>query len=380
MTKLKPHGDYENGVKVTEGQVDEIAEALETTTSDETKMMQDISKTGVAYNPETEMTEVMSMVSVDSETGLASFDVASKEVDSPTLEELLNDENADIIKDIKVSDATYQKAGELFDLKDVKMVTQLIEAIKRYKRGEKFDYYAALPPMLKNLVINMTHAGVSKKQAAEDILKIAADDLGIQQSHVDFVDMMKSELQLPNMTEMYADYLKERIEVGYEKLAKKFEEAGAVKKAKLYRDVITEFRSTYKFDKLFEFVESNKPFVRRLHKEIKKWERYVREFNYKYKESRFTITDIHLIINSMMRALETTIDIDDAKKVLVLIVKSTQNCDSNDVVQHTYMYYLVYNFICLDHVAPGKSEFMDEFKSNIVRLVDLIKTIEKEKV
>ena len=378
---IEPIGDYGDPVKITEEEVNEIAEALETTTSDETKIMQDISKNGVSYNKETNMTEVISEATADPETGLYSFKPVSNENNSKTLADLLEDENGDIVNDINITDDTYQKAGDMFNIKDIKVCMDIINIVKRFKSGEKFDYYSELPHTLKQLAVNMAMgSGVSKKEAAKDILTMASQDLGIEQSSLDFNQMVKKELELPNMTEMYAEFLQERIEKGYEEIAQKLETAGQPEKAEAYRDIIDAFKDTYTFDRLFAFANENKSFVRKLKKEIKRYERWVTDFNYKYKGSKFTIFDITLIINSIMRALETTLDIDQAKKIMVLIAKSVQNYDSNNVVDHSYMFYLIYHFTTLDHVAPGKSEFTDTFKSNIVKLAQLIETIENEKV
>ena len=152
VQRILPHGEYENPVKITEEQVDEIAKELETTTSDETKAMQEISQNGVSFNEETNMTEVIAEATADSVTGLYSFKPASKENDSRTLAELLEDENADVINDIKITDETYQKAGDMFNIKDIKTCMDIINVVKRFKSGEKFDYYAELPSTLKNLV------------------------------------------------------------------------------------------------------------------------------------------------------------------------------------------------------------------------------------
>jgi hypothetical protein len=378
---LESLGNYENSVKITESDVDKIGSELETTTSDETKLMQDISKNSDAYNKETGMHEAIAYATVDSESGLMEYKPMDKEVSGPSLSELLDGDSDDVLSDIKVSEETYKKAGEMFNLKDAKEALAIVGVVKRFKQGEKFDYYAELPTMLKTLAANMaTGAGITKKEAAKDLLQLAAQDLELEQGSIDFIDMIKKECDLPNMTEMYAEFLQERIEVGYEKIAQQLDEAGKVEKAATYRAIIQEFKYTYGLDKLFDFANNNKSFVRKLKKEIKRWERYVTDFNYKYKVSDFSIIDISLIINSTMRSLESELTLDEAKKIMVLILKSLQNHDSTNVVEHSYAYYLIYNFITLDHVAPGSSKFMDIFRDNVLKLAQLIAFIENEKV
>ena len=313
-------------------------------------------------------------VSADNETGLVSIGpIGSKE--SPSITDVLEG-NGDLTDTIRMDEETEKDIKSFFTLKDSNEVKEILDILKRYKKGEKVKYNE-LPPTLKNMASMMAAQTNNKQEATNDLLKFVLNNLALDQGVVDFNNMLQKEMSdVPEMFEMYGDTLREKFEVEYKKKAESVEDPKV--KEKLLK-VSEEFTASYDFKRLFKFVDENHSFVRKLKKEIKRIDRWITSMNYKYMYNNFGQHNIKLIIMPILRAFRDKPQLvteDDAKKILVLICKVCQNMNPDIVWEHCYMYYVIEHFLSLDHMREDKDNFLIEFKANIVKLVEKIHEIE----
>lgn len=395
---LKPYGEYEDSVKLTDEQLKQVAEAAESQKNPTNDLMRDIKSGKKEVEVSEGLKSTVCNMSINGDTGTFDLKPIDKENSSLTLEELEDVDGEEILSKVKISDSQIDELSSMYGVDDFEETMKFMEIVKKCDAGEKVKF-EDLPPMFQKIARTLaSSAGVPVNEAATDMAKMALNDLKHSQIYTDYNNLVKKELDIPNLTEMFAETLQDNIENGFEKKAQEcidkvneIESLGEgatdkqranvpklLKRAETYRAIIAEFKHTYMLDKLSDFVANNKTFVKKLRKEVKRYERWVTDFNYKYKGSKFTIQDITLIINSLMREFETSelkLTLDEAKGIMILISKQVQNYNANDPVEHAYMFYLVYNFISLNYIAPGKSKFMDEFKERIVDLVHQIRKL-----
>lgn len=355
---------------MTNEQMESIAKSLESNKSEEITRLEEAqteSKTATDVRP------FYANVTVDNESGLARL-MPVQENTAPSLSDVLEGK-AKLEDTIKMNDQTQRDIESLFDTQDVSEAMAIMEVLKRAKNGEKVKF-EELPRTLKKPASVMAQL-TNKQEATKDLLQFALNNIAFDQASTDFNDMLQKELaDIPDVIEMYGDSLKNKFENEYKERAEK-EENPKVKENLL--SVSREFTESYTFERVFDFIENNKSFVRKLNKEVKRYKRWVTDFNYKYQYSTFSQHNIELIINPMLRSLETEIDIDDAKKVLILISKVCQNMSAENVGEHAYMYYIVEHFLALDHIREGQDTFLSDFKTTVVKLVNRIHEIENEK-
>lgn len=358
--------------KLTMEQLEEISKSLDNNRPEEVKRLEE-AQAESKLSEEIETKLFYTNVTINNDTGLAELSPV-KENTAPSLTDVLEG-NADLQDTIKMNDQTQKDIETLFNIEDESEALLIMDILKRGKKGEKIKY-EELPRSLKTMASMMAQVS-NKQEATRDIIKFALNNISFEQASADFNDMLQKEMQsIPEVIEMYGDSLKDKFENEYKERAEK-EENPKIKENLLA--VSREFTESYTFNRIFEFIENNKSFVRKLKKEIKRYHRWVTDFNYKYNTSKFSQHNIELIVNPMYRALKTEIDIDDALKVLVLISKVCQNMTPDKVEEHAYMYYIVEHFLALDHIKEGKDNFLSDFKVNIVKLVNKIHEIENEK-
>lgn len=357
--------------KLTQEQFEQVAKTLQENQPPEIAILQESQEEAV-INQETPK-EFYANVTVDNETGLTSIKPI-EENKSPSIKEVLEGDG-ELVDTIRMDEQTEKDIESFFNIKNVNEVKDIMNVLQRFRKGEKVKYND-LPPSLKSMASMMAAQTNNKQEATNDLLKFALNNLALDQGTLDFNEMLQKEMeQVPDMFEMYGDSLKEKFEVEYRQKAE--EQDNPEIKEKLLK-VSDEFTESYNFKRLFDFVDNNHSFVRKLKKEIKRIDRWITSMNYKYMYNNYNQHNIKLIIMPILRAFRDNQSVteDDAKKILVLICKVCQNMNPDIVWEHCYMYYIIEHFLSLDHMREDKDTFLLEFKDNILKLIDKIHEIE----
>ena len=359
--------------KLTQQQFEDVARTLAENEPPEIAILKESQAIPADEKPK----EFFAKVSVDNETGLTA--IAPIEPNkSPSLTDVLNGD-ADLVDTIRMDEKTEKDVETFFNVKDITEVKSILDVLNRSRRGEKVKY-SELPPSLKNMASMMAAQTNNKQEATNDLLKFALNNLALDQGTLDFNEMLQKELsEAPDMFSMYGDSLKEKFEVEYKAKAELATDPKV--KENLLR-VSEEFTESYNFKRLFDFVDNNHSFVRKLHKEVKRINRWITDMNYKYQHNNFNQHNIKLIINPILRAFRDNPDVtlEDAQKILIIIAKVCQNMNPDVVWEHCYMYYIIEHFLSLDHMIDDKDNFLVEFKNNILKLINKIHEIENSKV
>lgn len=311
--------------------------------------------------------------------------------------EILVTETEDIHKDtdLSITDIAEGKLGEKneeaftenvknaitnqFELSDAE-VGDLLTVIMRYKAGEQFSVYNALPLTIKNLVNKLAmESGASRNQYnmfATMIIEQFINDANIDQEFVDFQKSLEQELKIPSVIDMYTEHLKERMEVKVLESADRLQEEYP-EKAETLRQISKVFTESYKLNRLKEYFDSNAKLRRKIATYANQCNRYCGDFNYKIKDSQYKINDPSIMVRALNKVLPNDITTEDVKKFVVLFCKSCENLDASNIVDCAYMYYTVKNIVTLEYSDEVKTDFSKELISNIIDLINYIKEDEK---
>lgn len=363
-------------LELTDEQVEEIVATLHPKTEEAETV--ETEGDGVPYNVlnKGNLIKTQVKVSIDPETGMQMVEgVAENENKKDiSLSDVLDGED-----ELKLATITEDTCKELEDLGLSEEDTQkLYSIILRYKAKEKFNIYNELPTTIKNMVDNLAMSKNPRvlSEVSKNILEFFINQLHMEQEFIDLQESLKKELDIPGVVDMYAEHLIKSMEVD---LIKKAEEIEATdpEKAKQLRHVSTTFTDTYKFTLQKLELDNNPKIVKKINKDLKKFNRHCMEFNYKYQNSKFKITDVSLLVNCLSRHLGEDISVEDIKKFVLLFTNICRNMSDKNIIEHTFMYYTIKNILTIEHLQKD-NEFYTNMISDITDIINRIKEIEKE--
>lgn len=373
----------DNMNKLSDKEVDNIIDTLKESVSEDVKRLRDIKGSDHSYPYNTinkpELMEGEVLMEINPITGeqkiLCNAEQAQPKSDI-SVSNIVEGTDIEKLDTATINKDTFDKLNDMgLSEEDTLALTNVI---MRKMKGEKFSIYKELPQSVKNIVRAMCGSNnITQLQACSEIvIDQFIGELKIEQEFIDFQDTLKKEMNIPDLMDMYGDYLKESMEV---KLLEKAEELESTspEKAQTLREISAAYSDSYTFARQLKVFYNNEKECRRLDKELKKYDRYCTDFNYKYKNSKFKINDIKLLAHTLDRLFKDEVSIVSIKKFVILLCRITRNMDSSNVVDHSFMYYSVKNILSLDYIDIN-SELYITLKNNIKQVIDLIEKKEVE--
>lgn len=363
--------------------VDTIIDTLSENVSEDIKHLREIKGSDNSYPYNTinkpELMEGEALMEINPITGeqkIIGTGVEAQPKAEVSVSNIVDGEDVNILDSATINEETIKKLDEMGMSEEDTL--KLTNVIMRKVKGEKFSIYKELPQSVKNMVRSMCGSNnINQLQACSEIvIDQFISELKIEQEFIDFQDTLKKEMNIPDLMDMYGDYLKESMEV---KLLEKANELDATEpeKAQLLREISAAYSDSYTLVRQLKVFYNNEKECRRLDKELKKYDRYCTDFNYKYKNSKFKINDIKLVAHTLDRLFNGEVSIATIKKFVILLCRITRNMDSSNVVEHSFMYYSVKNILSLDYIDIN-SELYITLKNNIKVILDLIEKKEVE--
>lgn len=289
------------------------------------------------------------------------------------------------------------------------------EVALRYRSGEKFNYYAAMPEKIKTMIrqlafqVSAESGGVGNHNIssmysviAEQMLSEFMDNNELDDIFVDFDKSIKDAVRMPTASDMYLENMKDTMVNHLEELAQTVEDEDP-EKAKLLRSVKNAYIDSYSFDRMIEAYKTNGRVRKAVRRDVDKVGRYCDEYNFRNNKSTFKMSDCNVVILALRKILiedpktENFIynediegsnkpmdyelnDIDeiDVAKFVILMCKSSENLDPYNLTDAAYMYYSMKNIIMLMDSDQTKTPFAAELISNIINVIKLIRTTEGE--
>ena len=338
-------------------------------------------KANILYAPETGEQKIVSTEDEEFE----------ETVDEDTFEDLLRDieegkikvetDNSPITKEELKENITVfnPKDDSKFDISD-ESLEALLKIANRKMNKEEFNVYKELPQEIKNMIdktIGVEAANVTsneiryfKNSIAEQLLNDFIMNITINRAKSDLNKEIESVFNegLKDITEESVKYTEERNKQ-YRAQVEAMEDQG--KRAKLLA-VLDTMDSAYDLNDLKEFAKTCK---------LKKYDiedpkRYFRDFHDKYKDSTYNIYDIKLTLTPLTNKI-----VDNEKYTekdiiafLVCFCKYVMNFNVEDTINHTFMYYVIYNIIIMGSNTSEKTIYKSNiFADNIREVIDNLK-------
>lgn len=311
----------------------------------------------------------------------ADFDLLEKEAEElPTVN--LIDIAIDGIKsgDINV-DQISDNCKDIFPGCSKDDIIQVINIAKRYKDGEDFSIFGAMPDNLKKIIrlqagtLNKSDINLCAKMLIEEFCT-EVFSVTMEKECIDFNAAIKEALSIPDITTLYTEHIKEKMEVDLinkaDALQEEFPNA-----AKVLRDCSAAFTDSHTFSKMREAIKGK--VKRKLYKDNDFYNRYCNEFNTKNEKSKFKINDI-FEVGRVLSLLSPVIGIDDEdiKMFVILLCKTCSNMDSNNTADGIFMYYSIRNILNMEHhdLLSPISKKPDGFDADVIsNIQSLIKDI-----
>jgi hypothetical protein len=383
--------------KLTGEQVEQINEVIEESVK-ENKELSSIkempSNNGVEENEgNTEEGEMkLAQINIDPNTGEHRIIKTIEDedtVDSQTFEELVADiESGKIKVDTDNSPITEKELKDIVELDEDGNIDftneeykTLLSIVNRRQNGEDFNIYKLLPNPIKK-VINET-IGISEDSSivtkeirtirnsmAESYIDQYIINASIARARGDLNKEMESLFKdtQQDIAEYTVGYTAERNRAYREQVEAMEDEE---QKEKLLK-ILDTIDSAYSLDPLKEFAKNCK---------IKKYDlenpkNYFRDFINKYSKSEYNIYDIKLTLPILERKIVDNEKYNNADVVafLVCFCKYIRNFNSDNIVEHSFMYYVIYNIVLMDANTSEKTiEVSNIFANNIKEVMDNLK-------
>lgn len=305
-----------------------------------------------------------------------------------SFEEMLADDSIEVddidiekveIKDETIKDITNAMfANTTLSIKDFEMIRA---AVERFKKGEKFSYYTAMPEIIKTQINSSIGAEMSSKMGnfvkegrnymastllqeivSSEVMNVATYDYqkNIRKAMDKGVKEMKEDKYWSDIKSYFMDKLP--------KIAEEFADKGEKDKAEKCTAIRNAFIESYTFKEMRELYAKHKIKVKKIM--LEKFKRTCMEFNVKYQKSQNIIQDVQLIERALDRHAAKKFDMVVINEFICVFILYTQmkNMDPNNIVDHTFMYYFIQNILTLDYYDKNNekdAEFHDQLINNI---------------
>ena len=374
--------------ELKESDIDAIAEVLAANVNEDIQKLRNMpSNQGIETNPipleeRQPVTEVEANVSIDNRTGefrLMDMNGVPKDA-NVTLSDIVGEETFDLDQIEITQNMVKTKIGPQYnngkEMSD-EDATQLFEVMMRFKKGEKFNVYNDLPESIKKPIDKMAMEagfGASKNDIAKLVVNQFMSDMQIDKAFIEFNDAIQKELKLMNFTEMYSEHRVEVMEVQLLESANRIESVDP-EKAEMLRNISKVFTDTYMMSTMKNALNNRKN--RQFIKDTSKYSKICRSFNSKYEKSQFKINNVLLLFEVLNRrfADNTEITENDIMRFVMLFCRECEMKDSNNILDHVFMYYTIQNILMLDYANATEESniFTKQLLSNIVDVIILIK-------
>lgn len=340
--------------------------------------------------------------SMPAKEGVSLFDL-----DGDKLIEDAKNSNYDITT---VDDKTKAALASELDLSD-EDIFKLLTTLTKMKSDKNYPVYANLPEKIRAVVRNMAaqldRGPKDYNMMAKAIMNELVADANIDSAFVDLEKALNEALNIPSLIDLYSDHMKTVMEVNLPQMIENIKDEEP-EKAELLRRVSESFKKSYTFEMAKEKYEQStalRKAVRRIGRDDDKLlKRTFNEFNYKNEKSNFKFNDATEMPDVLYHILEVEperifeeykndrdnmpdhikkiIDLQvtslDINKFCMLITKSCEELDAKDIVDASYMYYLIKNIVVLKHTQEAKTDFAVELINNICDTMAYLRNKEAE--
>lgn len=265
-------------------------------------------------------------------------------------------------------------------------VMTLINCVNRYRKGEDFSYYNALPQSIKDM-INHTFGVATGPLNTSQTRKLMAKELYDQIIQDNYINKISTDMQASIDKEYNKIYEETRGELKkyndsqrdfFENIslqqAEKLREDGGeenIAKAETLEKSSSAFVESYTYESMFNKYKSGKIKIKKI--DVEKFDSRCKEFDFKYKDNRFIINTVGDILPVLVKEFDGVLTEDQIKRFIILFIKYTMNMKPEVIYEHIFMYYFVKHLISIPYRNKDDEEeckFYDEIKDRIQSFIE----------
>lgn len=306
-----------------------------------------------------------------------------------TLDELLEMDFDKVRTELDITeDSVKDSLGVVFPNFKEEDVPVFLNALNKYRKGEKVSYFNLLPESMKNgidAIIGRSQIGYASQREARNYVieglfeqiiqdnysnKIVTDlNQSLEESYKQLYEDTKGDFSKYNNNQryIYETYLLE--------YADKIQEKDP-EKADLCRRIHNKFIESYTYEDMYNlYKNTGKLRVKKI--EVEKFEKTCLSWLYKYSNHKMVINNLSDTFPVLKSELaEFRFDDDTIKKFIVIFTKYSMNMSPDNVDEHVYMYYFIKNILSLKYYNKDDEEeikFYDKVRQNLIKFLELIK-------
>lgn len=262
-------------------------------------------------------------------------------------------------------------------------VLALLDVMKRYKAGEKFNVYSSLPKIFQMEILKAAEdSDVHDRSVLNFFAKNFINDLVSDVYMSEEIDNFTSEMEsitkgidnVPGLiVDSYTDDLKDKFENTLIKAAEEVKETDPDKSEKLLT-IVQNFKDSYSLKRIIDDITERPSLANRAYKMGRdRWNSVVLDSKNKFDNSNPRIRSIDTVYNVLSTYHETRGFSELTRKALCVLLHNSmmEAIKDESVENHIYAYYLTAGFINI-RFTSNNSEIVNELIKNVIKVLTLI--------
>ena len=268
------------------------------------------------------------------------------------------------------------------------------ECIIKFNNKEKYSFYSHFPEEVKKTVDMIISKDLSLASKMGNYLsegrnyissEIIRDIVTAAFSNVAVVDLEKSiratkketteEIKKDSYWRSTREYFLNTIPAIIDKMI----EDGKENEADTLKRAMNAYIQSYTYTNMKKEYDCGKLKVKKI--QIEKFKRTCSDFNFKYQKSQNIITELSTVLPVLDRHCNKSFNIDVLQEFICIFVNYTKTMDSNNKIDHIFMYYFIHNILTLDLYDKSNEEDV-AFHNNLLNNINnfLVDIVEKRKL
>lgn len=256
----------------------------------------------------------------------------------------------------------------------------LIDILRRYKAGEKFSVFNALPETIKiQIRKSASETGEAPRHAileffAKNLINDIISDAFMSTEINNFQEELNTYAKAAgNVTgvivDSYTDEVKEKFETGLLETADKIQESNP-EKAEELREIAKYFRYTHTLELVKKHIENGgDTYLNRCYKKSRKIKQYTASFNAYYEGTVPKIRDIETLAIPFRQLM---VDEETAETLIVMLGDTCYEQPKGSLVGNIYAFYLLTGVMNIA-MSADTSDTIREIRNNIAILVSQVR-------
>lgn len=380
--------------QLTDEQVNSIAKTMEENLHPDLEALREIEKGNIPEELLEEEEEKTQYARVDEHGNIVGYVDPELECDlisAATMEDI-DKKMSDPQNVMKAMQKTYDLKHSDLNIANVQALTDLV---KRKEKGDKI-YYSDLPDVFKTRIAQTISsegggAYMGNKEIKNQMAEALIDNIHMQlisdQMENTVVDMQNSikNYMTKELGEMFNTSRSQQHKIMLEQMPLLASKAEDPQKADILLKVSDAYKQAYTLEDMFNSYCKGKPKIKSI--DVEKIQKHYFTFNDKYRKSKWVIRDVAMLAPILDRNLDKDIDMKDILTFIAIFLKYTEmkNMNPENIWDHTFMYYVVFNIASLDiykkvdGLNDNDTEFYEGFKSNLNKFFEEIRTRRENK-